>query len=261
MAIANNIGHDDHKKPTPERNNLREIIRYYERWQQGEEIEDVIIKNESYDEPLSCPLQIFTVKPEDLNPERLDAFYYSPELRQTKDKLIELGKKGVIKLHYGKDFNIIKDIKKSQANKLSGSTFKYFEIGDVTIDGTIVKFREDEFNSLPTRARLQVKKDDVIFAKNNSSRGTTVIIPKEFDDQLVTTGFIGIRPKNQEEKYLLWGIMESEFFRKQIYYLSITASQPEVRENIFKEEIIIPIPVKKRNETGNYKQRNPGGKS
>lgn len=86
----------------------------------------------------------------------------------------------------------------------------------------------------------------MIFAKNNSSRGTTVIIPSEFDGQLVTTGFIGLRPKSQDEKYLLWGILESEFFRKQIYYLSITASQPEVRETIFKNEIIIPIPKDKK---------------
>ena len=109
-----------------------------------------------------------------------------------------------------------------------------------------MKFREENFGDLPTRARLQVKKGDVVFAKNNSSRGTTVIIPDNFDEQLVTTGFIGLRPKNEEEKYLLWGILESEFFRMQIYYLAITASQPEIRDSIFKEQILIPFPVNKK---------------
>lgn len=246
MAIANNVGHDDHKKPTPDRNNLREIIRYYERWQNGEQINDVIIENQSNDEPLGCPMQIFTVAPENLNKERLDAFYYAPELIKAREKLFKLRDAGEIDLFYGRDFEIIPEIKKREEKSFGGNTYKYFEIGDVTIDGTIVKYREEPFESLPTRARLQVRKDDVIFAKNNSSRGTTVIIPSEFDGQLVTTGFIGLRPKSQDEKYLLWGILESEFFRKQIYYLSITASQPEVRETIFKNEIIIPIPKDKK---------------
>lgn len=245
MAITNNVGHDDHKKPTPERNNLREVVRYYERWQNGETISDMIIENQSSDDSLGCPMQIFTVAPEELNLERLDAFFYAPELKRAREKLFELEKRGEVDLLYGKDFQIIPEIKKREEKDFIGSSFKYFEIGDVTIDGTIVKYREELFESLPTRARLQVHEDDVIFAKNNSSRGTTVIIPKEFDKQLVTTGFIGIRPRSKDEKYLLWGIMESEFFRMQIYYLSITASQPEVRETIFKEQIIIPIPKSK----------------
>lgn len=126
---------------------------------------------------------------------------------------------------------------------------KYFEIGDVTIDGTIVKYREDYFENLPTRARLKVNKGDIIFAKNNSSRGTTVIIPDWFDNGLVTTGFIGIRPANYEQALILWNALESEFFRKQIYYLAITASQPEVRENIFQNECLIPWPKQKKFES------------
>ena len=88
---------------------------------------------------------------------------------------------------------------------------------------------------MPTRARLQVKTGDIIFAKNISSRGTTILVPKWFDGQLVTTGFVGIRPKNNDEGLILWSIMESELFRKQVYYLSVTASQPELRDEFFKK--------------------------
>lgn len=90
---------------------------------------------------------------------------------------------------------------------------------------------------------MLVKENDVIFAKNNSSRGTTVLIPNWFDNSLVTTGFIGIRPKSYEDSLILWSVLESEFFRKQVYYLAITASQPEVRERIFKKEMLIPWPA------------------
>jgi type I restriction enzyme M protein len=148
----------------------------------------------------------------------------------------------VIDLKRGSDFQVIHALKKQELQECKDKRFKYFEIGNVTIDGTIVSHVEDYFENLPTRGRLYVQENDVIFAKNNSSRGTTVIIPGWFSGNLVTTGFIGIRPKDYEEALILWSIMESEFFRKQVYYLSITASQPEVRDNIFKNEMLIPYP-------------------
>lgn len=245
MAITNNIGIDDHQRDTPARNNLPLIVPFFRSWQKTGKRFRKIIHNEHPDEPLGCPLQIFTVPAEKLNPKRLDAFYYSPELEREKRKVISLHKKGLIDLKHGSDFEVIPVLKKADQEKLQGRIFKYFEIGDVTIDGTIVRFREDFFENLPTRGRLQVQTNDVIFAKNNSSRGTTVVIPKRYNNNLVTTGFIGIRPKNYEEALIIWSIMESEFFRKQVYYLSITASQPEIRQNIFNEEIIMPFPKNK----------------
>jgi type I restriction enzyme M protein len=39
-------------------------------------------------------------------------------------------------------------------------------------------------------------------------------------------------------------IFESETFRKQIYYLAVTAVQPEIREDIFRQEFLLTIPKK-----------------
>ena len=246
MAITNNIGHNDHAQDTPARNNLPIIAQHFKDWSKNRNLEPIIINNNDPDEPLSCPLQIFEVPSEKLNLKRLDAFYYSPELQQMRDNLVKLEQEGKISIRKGADFKIISELKSTEKTKCVGKIFKYFEIGDVTIDGTIVQHRNDYFENLPTRARLRVKTNDIVFAKNNSSRGTTILIPKWFDGNLVTTGFIGIRPKDYEESLLLWNILESEFFRKQVYYLAITASQPEVRVSIFKNEMLIPIP---QNET------------
>lgn len=242
MAITNNIGHDDHQRDTPARNNLPIIAKFFEEWRTKGELKPQIIHNEDPDEPLGCPLQVFEVPPERLNNKRLDAFYYAPELRQAREKLIMLEKEGKIILYKGTDFKSISPLKKEEISQSIGKLFKYFEIGDVTIDGTIVKYRTDYFEDLPTRARIKVQKNDIVFAKNNSSRGTTVLIPDWFDGGLVTTGFIGIRPRDYEEALILWSVLESEFFRKQVYYFAITASQPEIRGNIFKNEMLIPFP-------------------
>ncbi len=250
MAITNNIGHDDHSRDTPERNNLRAVAKVYQEWKKTGKIEPQIIDNRNTDESLSCPLQIFSISADKLISKRLDAFYYSPELRNLREQFKKLEKDKKITLLKGSDFDIISEIRTEKKGEHRGKykdfenkIFKYFEIGDVTRDGTITTTREDYFEKLPTRARLCVKKDDIILARNISSRGTTVLIPDWYNGNLVTTGFLGIRPKSHDESLLYWSILESEMFRKQIYYLAITASQPEIREEIFKNEILIPLPT------------------
>ncbi len=242
MAITNNIGHDDHQIDTPARNNLPIVAKFFHEWQKNGNWFSKIIHNEHPDEPLGCPLQVFTISSEDINKNRLDAFYYAPELSQFRKEVSEQYESRKIDLKKGSEFEIIPALKKEEVVACEGKMFKYFEIGDVTVDGTIVNHREDYFENLPTRGRLMVHKNDVIFAKNNSSRGTTVLIPEWYDGNLATTGFIGIRPKDYKNALILWSVLESEFFRKQVYYLAITASQPEVRENIFRAEMLVPWP-------------------
>ena len=98
MAITNNIGHDDHQKDTPARDNLPIVSDYYFKWKKEGRFEPVIIHNEHPDEPLGCPLQIFEVEFKELNKKRLDAFYYSPELNDLRLKLHLQEKTGKIEL-------------------------------------------------------------------------------------------------------------------------------------------------------------------
>ena len=242
MAITNNIGHDDHGRDTLERNNLLTVAKYFEEWQNGEKIQPQIISNQNTDESLACPLQIFEISANDLKPQRLDAFYYSPELKQLQKKLMDLKNEGSIDLYTGMDFEMIKKIGKRKCAELKDKVFKYIEISDVTQDGTIARHKKGYLDDLPTRARLQIQEGDIVFARHINSRGTTVLIPRWYAGNLVTTGFSGIRPKNKDEALVLWGIFESELFRKQVYYLAITASQREIRDEIFRNEILIPFP-------------------
>ena len=175
--------------------------------------------------------------------ERLDAFYYAPELKSLRAQLKLAEKQGQIEIKSGADLDIIDELAEADIKKLHGQILKYFEITDVTKYGAIVNWREDYVENLPTRGRLQVHENDIVFAKNNSSRGTTVVIPSGFNGALVTTGFIGIRPKSQEEALLIWSVLSSEAVRSQIYYLAVTASQPEIRQEIFEKEFMLPFPI------------------
>ena len=102
---------------------------------------------------------------------------------------------------------------------------------------------EKLFEELPTRAELVLQPLDVLFAKNNSSRGTSVLVPEWLDGGLATSGFISIRPEDEENALILWSSFRLEAWRKQVYYLAITASQPEVRDDIFANEMLVSWPA------------------
>ena len=241
MGILNNVGHDDHQRYTPKRNNIPRLTEVWNHWRMEGEIIEVFEPNAVQNENLSCPFQTFVVPAAELDPERLDAFYYAPELARTRADLQARAVEGRVELLTGSDFHIVPKLTAREGEACEGKLFRYFEIGDVTREGAIVNYREDFFENLPTRARLQVQANDVLLAKNISSRGTAVIVPPEFDGHLVTTGFIAIRPETHADALLLWSIFTSEMFRKQVYYLAITAVQPEIRESIFEQEFLLPM--------------------
>ena len=241
MAICNNIGHNDLGNDTPERNNLNQVLFAYREFIKKGNLKTQIIPNQLETEVLTSSLQIFIVQLEKIK-ERLDAFYYSPELKNIQKKLYQLKKKNKIDLKMGKDFMIIPDLTASKVKEMKNDIFKYVEVGNVNNRGDVISYQENQLKSLPTRARKMVKKGDIIVAKNISSLGSVAIMDSSFDRQLVSTGFIVIRPKNKEETCLYWSILKSKIIEKQMYYLSATAVQPEVSEDIFKSEILIPIP-------------------
>lgn len=242
MAICNNIGHNDYGTDTLERNNLNQVLSAYKDFIEKGKLETQIIKNHIENEMLTCPLQIFIVEPKDLK-ERLDAFYYSPELKNIQISLNSLSKKGKIKLKTGVDFTLKPNLSASKTRDLENKFFKYIEVGDVNNKGDLVGYQEEQLKNLPTRARKLVAVDDVVVAKNISSLGSVAIIKENFNNQLVSTGFIVIKPQDRDEACLLWSILKSRLIQKQMYYLSATAVQPEVSEEIFKSELLIPIPL------------------
>jgi type I restriction enzyme M protein len=245
MAVLNNVGHDDHQRYTPERDNAPELGELFRRWSDDGVTPDVFRKNQG-DESLGAPFQVYVVAPDALNTARLDALYYSPDLRRTRTAIRRQVDAGAVELLNVDGLEIVPPMTKDEAEEATGTVYRYFEIGDVTPAGAIITWREEPFEALPGRARMRVKTNDVIFAKHRNSRGTAVIIPPEFNGQLVTTGFMAIRPKTYDEALLLWSVFTSETFKKQVYYLAVTAVQPEIRDEIFKREFLLPVPRRDR---------------
>jgi len=247
MSISNNIGHDNALMDTPDRNNLNDIYNIYIEWKRTGKIETVLKDNQDPHENLDCPEQVWLVKPEDIRASRLDAFYYAPDLRNVWSEMANMKSQGKIELKNGKNFTLRSKISANDQAALvkSGVKLKYIEIGDVTRYGLITKHIEDTLDKLPTRGEYMIHQGDILMAINNSSRGTVVLVPKEFDGAICTSGFLVIKPRSEDEGHLLWYSLRSEPVRKQLYYLAQTASQPELKKDSWEQELKIPIPAGK----------------
>lgn len=245
MSISNNIGHDNATNETPLRNNLNEIFTAYMEWRRTGVVKSTIRENQDKNENLECPMQYWLVSPSKLTTERFDAFFYCPELHNTYRTLNTMAMKKKVDLLSGKSLKLKEKLSKQDkaAMQESNNTFRYFEIGDVTRYGLITKTTECLFDELPSRAEYRVCQGDILVAINNSSRGTVVLVPKEFDGAICTSGFLVIKPQNEDEGLLLWYGLRSEICRKQIYYLAQTASQPELKIEAWEKFFKIPVPT------------------
>ena len=240
MAILNNIGHDNHQRETEHRDNTKKLIEVYRSWRSEGLFDNVLEPNANASETLGCPLQVFTVPASDINIRRLDAMYYAPELRGLQESLRSNGR---VSIRPGKSLPLVKQISKKEEASFHGQWFKYVDIGNVTKDGAIASYEENVFEKLPTRARMHVRAGDVLFAKLRTSRGTALIVPPEFDGQFFTNGFIAVRPRDDEERWLLWSLFVSEVFTRQVYYLAVTSAQSEVRPAIVQDDFVLPEPT------------------
>lgn len=245
MSICNNIGHDNTLKDTPERNNLNDILNVYLEWKRTGKIETVVKENQDSLENLECPEQIWLVQPDKITTERLDAFFYAPDLLTTWADIQQIQAKGKVEAKTGKDFALAKKISPSQRMRFiqDQTVFKYIEISDVTRYGLITSSIAGTLDNLPTRGQYIIQTGDILMAINNSSRGTVVLVPEQFDGAICTSGFFVIRPRNTEEAHLLWYALRSEACRKQVYYLAQTASQPELKKEGWENNFLIPFPV------------------
>jgi len=242
MAICNNIGHDDSGKDTPERNNLNLVYNQWLEFKKGKNLLDQIIENQDKYEMLTCPLQIFTIPYSSLLPERFDAFFYSPELKELHKRIGTLdNKKFNIKL--GKDFDLQKAVGDRFAEDNASQIFNYIEVGSCNKKGDVVSSQSDLLVNLPTRARMLVKKFDVITPKNISSLYSTCIINDNAAGSLVSTGFFVFTNLSEKDAYLLWSSLRSDLVQRQFYYLSATAVQPELAKKYLENFVKIPIPI------------------
>ncbi|GHT22442.1 restriction modification system DNA specificity domain-containing protein [Endomicrobiia bacterium] len=126
--------------------------------------------------------------------------------------------------------------------------FEYIDIASVS-NGRIDKTREMIFKESPSRARMVVKKGDIIVSTVRTYLRAIAYIEKH-DKYICSTGFCVLTPKDIDSKYLYFYCM-SEFFVQEINRNSVGISYPAINSyDIGIMYIIIPT-LEKQKEIAN----------
>jgi len=228
MSIADNVGHNDAGKETLSLNELPTILNSFFDFEKGN---------------LKKTDKIFFTSGKEIT-DRLDCYNYAPNYKKMMKELREKEKGGSFDLIPSTDLNIIEErIKKKEYEKIKTNNFKYIELGGTDKDlGLILNVEEDLLINLPDRAKQIIKENDILIPCPIGSTEGIVKVPKEFDGQLCSTGFIIIRPNSEEEALLLWAIMKSNLVQEQFFYNQSGSLQPGISFENFKDRILIPMP-------------------
>jgi type I restriction enzyme S subunit len=120
-------------------------------------------------------------------------------------------------------------------------TFNYIEMSDVSNEG-IKSYTSLMGRELPSRARNIVHKGDILVPLLLNAKESTIIVDKQYDGFLVTTGFAVIVPKPNIDVNYLHTMLRSKFLQKQIEQRTTGTIMESVSLKEL-EEITLPCPT------------------
>lgn len=118
-------------------------------------------------------------------------------------------------------------------------TKKYIEFSNIDDFGFINGCEEYEYSDLPSRAKIVVKTGDLICARLKQSSDKIAIIPEEYNDCVVSTGFVVIRPKNLNPEFIL-ALLKSEKIQTQIKSKTTGSIMASITDDEYMS-VVIPI--------------------
>ncbi len=254
MGASENIGHTDSGKSDLKHLDLLKVSDYNGdtiNISEGSTILDRFIEFEKAGR-VDKPDDTTFVLSAGMIKDRLDCYNHQPSYKKLVDSIYNSAKKGKINLKMGKDLNLVKQMSKAEYEQNKTKLFKYIDIGNTEKDlGLIRGYEEDLLINLPTRARMMIKENDVLIPAPVHSASGIIIVPKNLDGQLCSTGFIVIRPDSFEDAVLLYAILKSDMVQKQFFHLQSGINQQSITDDNFKDFVYLPFPKddKQKRET------------
>ncbi|MBI4654867.1 MAG: restriction endonuclease subunit S [Nitrospirae bacterium] len=169
---------------------------------------------------------------------RIDAEYYQPKY----EKVIEAIKNS--KFGWCKLADKITNITdKYDPKKEPEKVFKYIELSNINFSvGVVDGYLELKGKDLPSRARMLIKKDDVILSSVEGSIEKVALIDYHHDDCLASTGFFVFRSKDNILPEYTLALCKSVLIQKQLEKLSSGTILTAVPKSLVKNIIIPDIP-------------------
>lgn len=117
--------------------------------------------------------------------------------------------------------------------------FVYLDVSSVNRETlsieTVTRLRGKD---APSRARKLIKTGDVIFATVRPTLRRIALVPKEYDGQVCSTGYVVLRAKSEIDNRLLFFFLQTRHINEQMEALQKGASYPAVTDGEVKAQII-----------------------
>ena len=167
---------------------------------------------------------------------RIDPHYYKPEFIKLEEQLLRLyHKKLGDMIEFSSEIWNQKDIFENK--------FPYIEISKIDISsGEIQNISYYEKSKAPSRAKMIVRENDIIISTTRPHRGAIVLIDKDKDGFIVSTGFTILRGSkiNFNRQYLLF-FLRTKLSLKQMLKRSSGGNYPAITSDELKK-LVVPLP-------------------
>ncbi len=139
--------------------------------------------------------------------------------------------------------NLVKNTKQIDPKKLGRDSFVYVDISSVDKDTKrIVEPQTLLVGDAPSRARKEIKADDVLVATVRPNLNGVAIVPSQYDNQIASTGFCVLRSDTEQlDPNYLFYFTQTKYFVSHLTDLSTGAGYPAVSdEDILDTQIPLP---------------------
>ena len=169
---------------------------------------------------------------------RIDSHFYKPEFQEMLDRLRKINAVPLGSMISSADETW--DVKDGRFV----DKFPYIEISGVTLGTNEYKISDVLVKEAPSRARLVVRKDDIIVSMTRPHRGAIAMIREEDDGAIASTGFSVLRDmrrKDVSREYLLYSLF-TDIVLKQMLMRSSGGNYPAITAEEM-HKILIPVTV------------------
>ncbi len=120
-------------------------------------------------------------------------------------------------------------------------TFRYIEISTVSPQTGEAYWNDVPTAEAPSRARMQIRGDDIIVSLTRPHHGSIAHLGPEFDGCIASTGFAVMRNvAEQVSREYLWCVLRAKFCLQQMLQRASGGNYPAITEREL-EKILIPI--------------------
>ena len=175
---------------------------------------------------------------------RFDAEYYHPKYT----KIVELLRKSPFKV------KPLKEVVKISNEKIDPTkdpyrtkNFRYVSIAKISESGEIFEWEEFYGWQAPSRARMVIRKGDILVPSLSGTFDKIALVPEELDNQLTTTGCFVVRAVKDYPEFLFL-LFRSPLVKRQLERLTTGAIMSAVPKKVFGDLLIPDIPKERQQE-------------